>query len=55
VTDAELSPRVIPLLNACPKCGGELKAVVLVGYGVCRPQVQRCQQYCGFEKNLSKG
>lgn len=52
--DAELKPRVLDLLNACPKCGGELRAAILVGLGVCRPQKQACRSQCGFEKDLRK-
>lgn len=54
-TDVEVSPRIIPLVNACPKCGGALKASVLVGVGVLRPQKQLCVSYCGFERDLTNG
>lgn len=52
--EAELKPITIPLVNSCPKCGGNLKASILIGLGVCRPQKQACVSYCGFEKNLVK-
>lgn len=51
---AELTPRTIALLNACPRCGGDLKALILVGYGECQPQRQVCVSHCGFDKDISK-
>ena len=52
ITDAELSPRTIPLINACPKCGGTLKALVLIGLGVFKPQKKICMNQCGFDVDI---
>lgn len=52
--DVDLEPRSIELVNRCPKCGGRLKAMLLVGLGALRPQKQTCLDRCGFEKDIRK-
>jgi hypothetical protein len=50
----ELAPKNISLLNPCPKCGGELRATMLIGPGTLLPREQVCVLGCGFRKDISR-
>lgn len=52
--DVDLQPRSIELVNRCPKCSGRLKTLILVGFGILRPQKTTCFDQCGFEKDIRK-
>lgn len=51
----DLRPMNIPILNACPKCNGSMKATMLIGPGVIQPKEQVCTDArCGHRKDISR-
>jgi hypothetical protein len=54
IAAGELRPLNIELLTPCPKCGGTLKATMLIGPGILQPKEQVCKLMCGFRKDISR-